>query len=78
MGEFQSAVGAPLLQKPRAQNFQLRQEVLAHGHHAAPDGAFSFCELVFYNYAAPMVLYWSAAFRPQPCDVVRLWNIRRV
>jgi hypothetical protein len=30
--------------------------MLAHGHHAAPDGAFSFCELVFYNYAAPPAL----------------------
>ena len=29
--------------------------------YAAPDGAFSFCEFVFYNYAAPPALSQSAA-----------------
>jgi hypothetical protein len=32
---------------------------------AAPDGAFSFCELVFYTYAAPTVLMQVG--RVTPC-----------
>jgi len=35
------AIGT-LCYQPRTKNFKLRQEVLAHGHHAAPDGAFYF------------------------------------
>jgi hypothetical protein len=36
--------------------------------HAAPDGAFSFCELVFYKYAAPPAL---------PIVAERHWKLAR-